>query len=218
MVKTGSIILTVLSVMATLAPLLPVVILFVRHANSSPVLLRLRILCAFTFLHHVYEISGLPADHTLFVQTISALTAFAIVYNLFMQAPLPPRVYQLLMHLLVSYLSVMITIYALLGIHAYPRTIPALHACVLVVFALIILITLIRNRDITLVREPLFWIAGGVLCYYGMTLLLEFVTHITGNTSPASEAEKRIVYRLADIGQFVLYAAGAATTQRRRAN
>jgi len=204
--------------MATLAPLLPVVILFVRHANSSPVLLRLRILCAFTFLHHVYEISGLSTDHTLFVQTISALTAFAIVYNLFMQAPLPPRVYQLLMHLLVSYLSVMITIYALLGIQAYPRTIQALHACVLVVFALIILITLIRNRDITLVREPLFWIAGGVLCYYGMTLLLEFVTHITGNTSPASEAEKRIVYRLADIGQFVLYAAGAATTQRRRAN
>ena len=216
MVKTGSLIVTVLSVLATLAPLLPVIVLFVWHVDHSPVLLRLRILCAFTFLHHLYDISGLSAGHAQFVQTLFGLTAFAILYNLFMQAHLPQRVYQLLMHVLVSYLSVIITIYAILGTAAYPRTIPALHAGVLLVFAVIILVTLIRNGNIVLVREPLFWIAGGVLCFYGMQLLLELVTQLTGTASPGTEAEKWIVYRLADTGQFVLYTIGMMAVERQR--
>lgn len=216
MVKTGSEIFAVLSILATIAPLLPVIILFIRHTPVSPLLQQLRFICFLAFLQNLaISLPGLTTAYQPFISAVFRLGELALLYYLFVQAALPKRLREIMIMLLVSLVSVVITIYAFRGADASPTTVTAIESSILVVLALIALLRLIRDRGIILFREPLFWIAGGVICYFGTFLFIETLTRVRVGIAQNVD-EKLMVFSIAGIGRFIFFsiAAFVAPTNR----
>jgi hypothetical protein len=216
MVKTGNEIFAVLSILATIAPLLPIVILFIRHAVPIPTLNLLRITCIVIFVQNLaISIPDLTALYLPFISAIFRLAELSLLYFLFVQAALPKRLREIMTMLLVSFISVVITVYAFRGANAFPTTVTAIESSILVLLALIALLRLISNRSIVLFREPLFWIAGGVICYFGTFLFIEIITRMRMGV-PESADEKMMVFWIAGIGRFIFFAIAALVAPNRR--
>ncbi len=116
--------------------------------------------------------------------------------------------------LLVSFLSVVITIYALKGITAYAGVLTIIQASLLTILALAVLFHLISNRQIALIDEPGFWIAGGLLSYYGMVVFMEA---LAGNRSMGSQQiqqEKDLIITVADMLRMVFFIVAASMAGR----
>ena len=113
---------------------------------------------------------------------------------------------------LVSFLSVVITIYSLKGIMAFPRTMIIIQAAVLTLLAFIVLFQLISNRHIVLVNEPAFWIAGGLLCYFGMVVFIEAIAGNQSDLPQQIQQEKDLIITFADMLRMIIFtvAAGVA--------
>jgi hypothetical protein len=99
-------------------------------------------------------------------------------------------------------------VYAFRGADASPTTVTAIESAILVSLALITLIKLIRDSAIILFRVPLFWIAGGVLCYFGTYLFIEVITRVRIGLSGDME-DKLTVFWLAGISRFLFFAIAA---------
>ncbi len=209
MVKTGSEIFAVLSILATIAPLLPIFLLFIRHVPLTPTLKLLRISCVLAFLHNLaLSIPDLTTLYQPFISAIFRLTELSVLYYLFVQAALPKRLRETMVMLLVSFVSVIVTVHAFRGVNAFPGAITAIQSAILVTLALVVLFKLISDRGIVLFRQPLFWIAGGVMCYFGTYLFIEIITRVkTGLSHDVNE--KLIVFWLAGISRFFFFAIAA---------
>jgi hypothetical protein len=107
---------------------------------------------------------------------------------------------------LVSFLSVVITIYSLKGIMAFPRTMIIIQAAVLTLLAFIVLFQLISNRHIVLVNEPAFWIAGGLLCYFGMVVFIEAIAGNQSDLPQQIQLEKDLIITVADMLRMIIFA------------
>ena len=209
MVQTGNEIFKVLSILATIAPLLPIIILFIRHAVPNTTLNLLRITCLIVFVQNLaISIPALTALYLPFISAIFRLAELSLLYYLFVQAALPKRLREILTLLLVSFVSVVITVYAFRGANAFPTTVTAIESSILLALAIIALLKLISNRGIVLFREPLFWIAGGVICYFGTFLFIEVITRVRLGLSQNVD-EKLMVFWIAGIGRFVFFAIAA---------
>ena len=209
MVKTGSEIFAALSILATIAPLLPIFLLFIRHAAPQPTLNLLRVVCLLSFIQNLAtSIPDLTTLYQPFISAIFRLAELSLLYYLFVQAALPKRIHEIMIMLLVSLVSVIVTVYAFRGADAFPATVSAIESAVLVILAFIALLRLIGNRGIVLFREPLFWIAGGVLCYFGTYLFIEVLTRVRAGLSEDVN-EKLIVFGLAGIVRFLFFAIAA---------
>lgn len=72
--------------------------------------------------------------------------------------------------LLVSFVSVVITIYSVRGISVYLGNIEIVQGLLLILLTIIALFQLIRSLDIFIFLSPMFWIAGGTffitVCFY----------------------------------------------------
>lgn len=195
--------------MAVFAPLLPIVILFIRRAAPHPILSLLRITCIVVFIQNLAI--AIPALTTLYLPFISAifrLAELSLLYFLLVQAALPKRLRDIMVMLLVSFVSVVITIYAFRGANAYPTVITAIESSALILLSLISLMKLISNRHIVLFQQPLFWIAGGVICYFGTFLFIEGLTRVRTGLSQNVE-EKLIVFWIAGISRFLFFSLAA---------
>lgn len=209
MVKTGSEIFAVLSILATIAPLLPILILFIRRAAITPTLNLLRIICLLAFIQNLaISIPDLTTLYQPFISAIFRLVELSLLFYLFVQAALPKRLREIMSMLLVSFVSVIITVYVFRGADAFPSAITGIESAVLVILSLIALLKLISNRGIILFREPLFWIAGGVICYFGTYLFIEILTRVQTGLSQDIR-EKLIVFWLAGIIRFFFFAIAA---------
>src|SRR5689334_13059856 len=114
MVKTGGSIFIALPLVVMLLSLLPVYILFVRKVAITAILNVLRALCLIVCLQYLtlYFIQpGVPA-----LQTTFRLTAFTLAFYLFKLMMTSAQVKDLMKMALVSFLSVIITIYVLKGV------------------------------------------------------------------------------------------------------
>lgn len=216
MVKTGSEIFTVLTILATLAPLFPVLILFIRHIPPNPTLNLLRVVCIAVFVQNVlFSIPGLNPLYKPFISAAFRLGEFSLLYILFVQATLPKRFQEVMKMLLISLLSVIVTVYYFRGADAFPATITALESALLVCLAFTCLARLIGNRGIILFQETLFWIAGGVICYFGTYLFIEIITHTKLGLSQDIN-EKLTVFSLAGISRFLFFSIAAIVAPVRR--
>jgi hypothetical protein len=216
MVQTGSEIFMVLSILATIAPLLPVIILFIRHAAPTPTLNLLRITCIIVFVQNLaISIPGLTTLYLPFISAIFRLAELSLLYYLLVQAAMPKRLREIMTMLLVSFVSVIITIYAFRGANAFPTTVTAIESAILLGLSLVALLKLISNSGIVLFREPVFWIAGGVICYFGTYLFIEIITRVRTGMSQDLQ-EKLIVFWLAGISRFIFFTIAAYVAPRRR--
>lgn len=107
--------------------------------------------------------------------------------------------------LLVSFLSVIITIYALKGVTAYSSVITIIQSSLLTILAVVTLYQQISDRQIMMPNEPSFWIAGGLLCYNGMVVFMEA---IAGNQLQTQQAKDLIII-VADILRMIFFIVAA---------
>lgn len=216
MVQTGNEIFKVLSILATIAPLLPIIILFIRHTLPNTTLNLLRITCIIVFVQNLaISIPALTALYLPFISAIFRLAELSLLYYLFVQAALPKRLREIMTMLLVSFVSVVITVYAFRGANAFPTTVTAIESSILLILALIALLRLISNQGIVLFREPLFWIAGGVICYFGTFLFIEIITRVRLGLSQNID-EKLMVFWIAGIGRFIFFVIAAFVAPAKR--
>jgi hypothetical protein len=211
MVETGGIFI-VLPLVVMLLSLLPVCILFVRKVASTPLLNVLRILCLFVFLQYLTVIFIQPGLAVL--QTGFALAAFTVSFYLFRSMITSSSGKDIMNMLLISFLSVVITIYALKGVTAYAGILTIIQAAILTILALLVLFQIISNRQITLVDEPGFWMAGGLLSYYGMVVFMEAIAGNRSNLSQQIQQQKDLIITVADILRMVFFIVAASMAQR----
>ena len=213
MVETGGSIFIALPLVVMLLSLLPVYILFVRKVAISAILNVLRALCLFVFLQYLalyFLHPGVPV-----LQTGFRLAEFTLVFYLF-KLMITGQVKDLMNMLLVAFLSVTVTIYALKGITAYAGIITIIQAALLTILAIVLLFQLISNRHIVMVNEPGFWIAGGSLCYCGMVLFIEAITGSHSNGSQQLQQEKGLIIMIADIFRMVFFIVAASMTGKNK--
>ena len=215
MVKTGGSIFIALSLVVMLLSLLPVCILFVRKVPLKAVFILLKILCIFVFFQTITLNFIQPGS--VLIETGFKLAEFSLVFYLFKLMMVSNQGKHMMTMFLVSFLSVLITIYAVKGITAFSEIITVVQAGILTLLAIIILIQLINNRRIEMTSEPVFWITGGLLCYFGMVLFMEALAGYDLNLSQQIQNEKNLVLSLANIIRFAFFivAARMASTDNR---
>ena len=204
MVKTGGSIFIALPLVVMLLSLLPVCILYVRKVAAPPLLNVLKILCLFVFFQYLtlyFLQPGLPA-----VKPGLKLAEFTLTFYLIKLMIPSTQGKDILNLFLVSFLSVVITIYSLKGVTAYSETITIIQAALLTLLALIVLFQLISNRHTVLINEPAFWVAGGLLSYFGMVVFMEGIAGNQGDLSQQIQQEKDLIITVADMLRMILFA------------
>src|SRR5687768_8305066 len=126
MVKTGGSLFIALPLVVILLSLLPVCILFVRKVAVSAILNVLRILCLFVILQYLTLYFIQPVSPVL--QTGFKLAEFTLAFYLFKLMTTSSQWKDIMNMFLVSFLSVVITIYSLKGIMVFPRTMIIIQA------------------------------------------------------------------------------------------
>lgn len=214
MVKTGGSIFIALSLVVMLLSLLPLCIVFVRKVAASAILNVLTVLCLFNFLQHLSLTFIQPGS--VLLQTGFGLAQFTLSFYLFKLLMVPARGKEIMNMFLASFLSVVITIYVLKGITTWSSILGLVQAVILVIIALIILTQLINNRQIVLINEQGFWIAGGLLAFYGMIVFMESIAGFDSNVSQQIQNEKDLVLLLADMFRLTLFSVGTAIAVKAR--
>ena len=216
MVKTGDNIFNVLSIIALTLPLAPLLIVFIRRATHHALLNLLRVICLIAFFRQLVQyIPGLLQKDASFAGTAFELGEFILFYYLFKLSITQKRVRDVMNILLVSFISIVITIYILKGLESFPVSIALVQSGILILLAVISLLQMIGDKTLILFREPLFWIAGGVLCYSGMFLfmetLLNYYPYLTANV----QQEKAMVLSATDIFRFLFFIVAAMVAKSR---
>ncbi|WP_143774212.1 hypothetical protein [Niastella vici] len=216
MVKTGGSIFFALPLVVMLLSLLPVCILFVRKVAPSAILNVLRTLCLLVFLQYLTIYFLQPGTPSL--QTGFRLAEFTLIFYLF-KLLMPAQQGKDLMNMfLVSFLSVIITIYSLKGISAYAATITIVEAALLTILSLAALFQLINNRHIVLMNEPAFWMTGGLLCYFGMVVFMESIAGYQSGLSQQILSEKDLIITVADMLRMVFLIVAAVVAGKKDSN
>ncbi|HEY1201238.1 MAG TPA: hypothetical protein VGE79_09670, partial [Niastella sp.] len=68
---------------------------------------------------------------------------------------------------------------------------------------------LISNRQIMIANEPGFWIAGGLLCYNGMVVLMEAVAGNPTGLPLQIQQEKEMIITIADMLRMAFFIVAA---------
>ena len=110
--------------------------------------------------------------------------------------------------LLVSFVSVVITIYTTSGISPYLGNIEIAQASLMIFLNFIALLQLIRRHDIFIFLSPMFWIAGGTFFYYSMFLLTQSLPEYK-MILPAESQQKKVLMLVIILIQFVFYTIAA---------
>jgi hypothetical protein len=208
MVETGGSIFIALPLVVMLLSLLPVYILFVRKVAITAILNVLRAVCFFAFLQYLtlyFLQPGLPA-----LQTGFRLAEFTLVFYLFKLMMTSNQTKDLMNMVLVSFLSIVITIFSLKGITAFAGIITIIEASLLTVLAFVVLFQLISNKQIAMPNEPGFWIAGGMLCFFGMVVFMEAIAGNQTQLSQQIQQEKGFIVMVADILRMVFFIVAAS--------
>lgn len=216
MVKTGGSLFIALPLVVMLLSLLPVCILFVRKVAVSAILNVLRILCLFTIVQYLTLYFIQPGSPAL--QNSFKLAEFTLVFHLFKLIMTSRQGKDIMNMFLVSFLSVVITIYSLKGVMAFPGIMIVVQAAILTLLAFIVLFQLISNRHIVLVNEPAFWIAGGLLCYFGMVVFMEAIAGNQSDLSQQIQREKELIIMVADMMRMIIFAVAAGVAGKQPMN
>jgi len=175
------------------------------------------ILCIFLFIEQlIFHLPQFSSIDPRLVQPAFRLGEFVILFLLYRVALQQSWLKELLSYFLVSFASVVITIFLNKGLNAYYRNIDVAEDCVIVLLSILVLLQLIRNQYMFIFQSPLFWIAGGSLCFYLMSLLIEFMTGNGMFSGGEKENEKALLLLGFSIIRLIFYIIAAAIQQYKK--
>src|SRR5688500_11006330 len=149
MPKTGIGLLEILSLVAILLPLIPVFIIFISKSYKEDILALLMGLCLISFIQNlILYIPQFVALDILFIRASFHLINYIILLLLLHLVIEGKWLREGMKILLVSFVSVVITIYSTRGISAYLANIEMVQALLMILLNFIVLLQLIRRHDI----------------------------------------------------------------------
>ncbi|NII27115.1 hypothetical protein HB364_18650 [Pseudoflavitalea sp. X16] len=220
MVKTGISIPEVFSIMAILLPVIPILIIFIRRTWQQDIMIFLGAICLLSFLQHlmIYIPRLIPANNNS-INSVFGLGEFAVLLYLFKMIITTGWLREIMNTVLIAFLSVAITAYALRGTETHSFALAIAAAFILLVAAVIALLQLIRDKQLFIFQSPVFWIAGGNICYFSMFILTGFVG-AQGKGTLALQQEKMILLSVINGIRFIFFivAANMARKEKEQAN
>ena len=210
MPKTGIGLLEILSLVAILLPLIPVFIIFISRTYKEDVLALLMVLCLVSFIQNlILYIPRFITLDVLFIKASFHLINYIILLLLLQLVVEGKWLREGIKILLVSFVSVVITIYCTRGVPAYLGNIETAQALLMIVLNIVALLQLIRRHDIFIFFSPMFWIAGGTFFYYSMFLLTQSLPEYKAIVQGEPQQQKRILLVVIILIQFVFYTIAA---------
>ena len=211
MPKTGIGLLEILSLVAILLPLIPVFIIFISKTYKEDVLALLMGLCLVSFIQNLilYVPRFVPLD-VLFIRASFHLINYIILLLLLQLVVEGKWLREGIKIVLVSFVSVVITIYSTRGIPTYLGNIETAQALLMIVLNVVVLLQLIKRHDIFIFFSPMFWIAGGTFFYYSMFLLTQSLPEYKAIVQGEPQQQKRVLLLVIMLIQFVFYTIAAA--------
>ncbi len=209
MVKTGIGIPEVLSLLAILLPVVPILIIFIRRTWQQDIMIFLGTICLLAFLQHLMVyIPKLVPVNTTFINSIFGLGEFVLLLYLFRLVIEPVWLREMIYTVLIAFTSVAITIFSLRGTETHAAGLAMTAAFILLLIAVAALLQLIRDKQLFIFQSPMFWIAGGNICYFSMFLLTGLVGG-EGKATSALQQEKMILLSVINDIRFVFFIVAA---------
>lgn len=175
MVKTGTI-QDILNIIAMLASLAPAMIILFRRAWQSDVLNFLMVFSLLSFMHLL--LTGLlPVTQPGYAFTHAAFSLGEFILLLFLLRPNSKLKWMrdLFYIFSIAFLSVIITVYALMGANASAGTVQVLQNLILLTAAIYGILQLLKTEQVFIFQQPLFWIIIGAIAFSCMELLLSVI-------------------------------------------
>jgi len=218
MVKTGLSIPTLLCFVAILLPLIPIIIIFLRRSWQQDIMIFLGMVCLLSCMQHlVVCLPTLASANITLINNIFGLGEFVLLLYLFKQV-IPTRWIRELLHtVLISFSSVAITMYTLRGTEPYTGKLSMVAAFIILLVAIVALLQLIRDKQLFIFQSPMFWIAGGSICYFTMYFLTGFVG-IQGKGGLLLQQEKLILLSVINCIRYLFFIAAAYAAHQKEEN
>ncbi|WP_276481900.1 hypothetical protein [Paraflavitalea pollutisoli] len=211
MVQTGTGIPLMLSLLAILLPLIPIVIIFVRRTWQLDTMIFLGVICLFSCLQHllIYMPQSQPGN-TAIINSLFGLAELGLLLYLYRLIIRAKWATELLHTVLIAFASVAITMYALGGMMKYAAPLAMTAAFILLLVSVVALVQLIRHKQLYIFQSPMFWIAAGNICFFSMYLLTG-VLLVRGTSTPSLQQEKTILLSVLHVIRFAFFIIAAAT-------
>lgn len=218
MPKTGIGLLEILSLVTILLPLIPVFIIFISKTYKEDILALLMGFCLVSFIQNlILNVRQFVPVDILFIRASFHLISYIILLLLLQFVIESKWMREGMKILLVSFVSVVITIYITRGISVYLRNIEIAQALLMIVLNFIVLLQLIRKHDIFIFLSPMFWIAGGTFFYYCMFLLTQSLPEYKAVLQGESQQKKALLLVIILI-QFIFYIIAATVAANKNKN
>lgn len=207
MAKTGTI-QDILCIIAMLAALAPALIILFRRVWQSDVLNFLMVLSLLTFMHQLLT-GVLPVTHSgyAFTHAVFSLSEFILLLFL-LRPPSKQKWMRDLFHIFsIAFLSVIITVYSIMGASASAGTVLILQNLIILAAAIFGILQLMKSEQVFIFQQPLFWIIIGAIVFCCMQLLLAMI--------PAAQAgEMAIMQALVVIVRSLFFIIAASTKMK----
>ena len=208
MVKAGTI-QNILCIIAMLAALAPALIILFRRVWQSDILNFLMVFSLLSFMHQL--LTGImPANQVSYHFTHASFSLGEFILLLFLlRPPANPKWMRDLFHIFsIAFLSVIITVYAIMGATASGSTVMVLQNLILLTAAIAAVIRLLKSEEVFIFQIPIFWIIVGVIAFSCMELLLAMIP-ANGNGQP--QREMAIMQSLVIIVRSIFFIIAAST-------
>ena len=218
MEKTGIGLYEILSLVTILLPLIPLFIIFISKSYRQDALSLLMIFCMVSFIQNVIlYVPGLVTINQDFIKIVFALAQFVLLLLIIRVTMDSKFIREGIKIILVSFVTVVITLFTLNRVQAYGLSIEIGECIILVCLSLLALFHIIKNQDIYIFYSPLFWIAGGTFFYYTMYLLTQSLPE--KNTLPSTPNEqKQMLLLIIIFVQFIFYTIAASVAGKSEGN
>ena len=188
--------------MAILLPVIPILIIFIRRTWQQDIMIFLGAISLLSFMQHLMAyVPTLVPVNTTFINSIFGLGEFALLLYLFRLVINTAWIREMMHTTLIAFTSVATTTYLLRGTETHSFILSMTAAFLLLFTAVIALLQLIREKQLFIFQSPLFWVAGGSICYFSMFILTGFV----GKGTQALQQEKMILLSVINDIRFIFF-------------
>ena len=214
MVKTGNTFIDYFLLTITFLPLAPaLIILFQKDYSKAPLNL-LMMLCLLDFIKGFSNQTDLLAsDNRNIITNIFSLLELILLIRLF-RVPLGKKMREALNIFQIAFLSSLLTWLSIKGWGQNNMILDSLLRGIFISVVLLGLPPLVRERGLSIFNSPLFWIAGGTLFYFLISLLLEWVGPSCGLISGPVDIEGHIFLSIAVLIRYLLYLLAILATHK----
>ena len=202
-----------LSILAILLPAIPIIIIFIKRTWQQDIMIFLGAISLLSVVQHlVTSVSTLSPANISFVNSIFGLSEFVLLLCLFRLVVTTRLLRESLYTVLIAFVSVSVTVYALRNTAQYASTLNMVAAFLLLLVAVVALLQLIREKQLFIFQSPMFWVAGGSICYFTMFLLTGFVG-MQGKEGSALQHEKLVLLSVINCIRYLFFIVAAWVAQ-----